>query len=274
LSAVEGIQQVCDVEEKYENVIENYSEWENAISQRALQQMVSFEIGYNEIQGSRKFIARKLFNLLASARLYLDSLPKHAKRILPDDPISLGLIKDASCDQYDLRLSYRVMEALRNYSQHSALPVHGVTTHASWNREVEPHTLNFGVWPILDREQLALDGNFKKTVLDEISNLEKIEMKPMVRDYIEGISAIHNIFRNTTRAQSKLWVAQLKKSTERFTHQFPNEPTLALSVLPVDSYGLKSGQEVYIEGPMEGYLAHMQKKYSTMVNFAKRKVDF
>ena len=69
-------------------------------------------------------------------------------------------------------------------------------------------------------------------------------------------------------------VAQLNKSTERFAHQFPNEPTLALSVLPVDSRGLKAGQEVYIEGPMEDYLAHMQKKYSTMVNFAKRKVDF
>jgi len=166
------------------------------------------------------------------------------------------------------------MEALRNYSQHAALPIHGVATHASWNREVAPHTLSFAVWPILDHEQLAQDGNFKKTVLDEISNLEKIEMKPMVRECIEGISAIHNIFRNTTGAQSKAWVAQLNKSTERFAHQFPNEPTLALSVLPVDSRGLKAGQEVYIEEPMEDYLAHMQKKYSTMVNFAKRKVDF
>jgi hypothetical protein len=33
-SAVDGIQRVCDVEEKYENVIENYVEWESAIRAR------------------------------------------------------------------------------------------------------------------------------------------------------------------------------------------------------------------------------------------------
>ena len=272
VSAVDGLQHICDVEEKYESLIENCIEWESAISQHALRQMVSLDIGYIEVQDTRKFIARKLFNLLASSRLFLDSLPKHAKRILPDDPIRLNLIKDAPGAQYDSRLSYRVMEALRNYAQHAALPIHGITTHAS--RDIEPHTLSFAVLPILDYEQLAQDGSFKKSVLGEIGDLQKIEMKPMVREYIEGLSAIHNIFRNTTHPRSNACIAQLNKSTERFARQFPEETTLALSVLPVDCRGLKAGEEVYIAGPMEDYLAHMQRKYSTMVNFAKRKVDF
>jgi hypothetical protein len=211
---------------------------------------------------------------LASARLYLDSLPKHAKRLLPNDPIRLKLIKDEPITQYDSRLSYRVMEALRNYAQHAALPIHGVTTHASRNPNIEPDTLSFAVLPILDYEQLAQDGNFKKSVLDEIGDLQKIEMKPMVREYIEGLSAIHSVFRSAVHPQSRAWISQIKKSTERFTDQFPNQSTLGLSVLPIDSRGLKAGEEVYIAGPMEGYLVHMQKKYSTMVNFAKRKVDF
>jgi hypothetical protein len=273
-SAVDGIQHICDVEENYENLIENYIEWENAISQHTLRQMVSFDIGYNEVHDSRKFIARKLFNLLASARLYLDSLPKHAKNILVDDEGSLKRIKDAPSEQYHLRPSYRIMEALRNYSQHSALPIHGVTTHASWNRTVEPHTMSFAVWPNLNYKQLVQDGNFKKSVLDEIAKLEKIEMKPMVRDYIVGVSAVHNIFRSTTNPHSKAWIEQLNKSTERFTREFPEESTLALSVLPIDERGFKASEEVYIAGPMEDYLAHMQKRYSTMVNFAKRRVDF
>jgi hypothetical protein len=273
-SAVNGIQHICDVEEKYESLIENYIEWESAISQHALRQMVSFDIGYIEVQDIRKFIARKLFNLLASARLYLDSLPKHAKRILRDDPVRLDLIKEAPSAQYDSRLSYRVMEALRNYAQHAALPIHGITTHASRNPNIEPHTLSFAVLPILDYEQLAQDGDFKKSVLDEIGDLEKIEMKPMVREYIEGLSAIHSVFRSAVHPQSKAWISQLNKSTERFTDQFPEESTLGLSVLPIDDRGFKAGEEAYIAGPMEDYLVHMQKKYSTMVNFAKRKVDF
>jgi hypothetical protein len=273
-SAIHGLQHICDVEEKYEGVIENYIEWETAISQLTLREMVSWTIGNIEAQNARKLTARKLLNLLASTRLYIDSIPKHAKSILQSDEAALKQIKDAPSAQYDSRLSYRVMEALRNYAQHSALPIHGVTTHAKWHRDTEPHTMSFAVWPRIDPEQLAADGDFKKAVLKEISELEKIELKPMVREYIEGISAVHNIFRSTTHQRSNEWIAQLNKSAERFTQQFLDEGTLGLSILPVDSRGLKAGEEVYIAGPMEEYLVHMQKKYSTMVNFAKRKVDF
>jgi hypothetical protein len=274
VSAVDGLQDVCDVEEKYETVIENHIDWESAISQHALRQMVSFDIGYNEVQASRKLIARKLFNLLASARLYLDSLPKHAIKILTDDDAALQRIKTAPSGQYDARLSYRVMEALRNYSQHAALPIHGVTTHASRNLEAEPQTLSFAVLPILDYEQLAQDGNFKRSVLDEIGKLEKIELKPMVREYIEGLSAVHDIFRATVAPRSKDWIAQLNKSALRFIEAFPGESTLGLAIVPVDNRGLKAREEVYIAGPIENYLQHMQKKYVVMVNFAKRKVNF
>jgi hypothetical protein len=36
VSAINGLQHICDVEEKYESVIESYIEWESAISQHAL----------------------------------------------------------------------------------------------------------------------------------------------------------------------------------------------------------------------------------------------
>jgi hypothetical protein len=273
-SAIDGLQHICDVEEKYENVIENYIEWESVISQHALRQMVSLSIEYAKYQDSRKAIARKLLNLLASTRLFLDSLPKHANGIIPDDEIALKQIKDAPRTQYNLHLSYRLMEALRNYSQHAALPIHGVTTHTSRNTNVEPHILNFAVWPIIDLEQLAKDGDFKKSVLKEISALDKVEMKPLVREYIESISVIHDTFRTTTWRRSKSWLEQLKKSTEAFTREFPDEGTMALAVLPVDDRGFEAGEAVYIAGPMENYLANMREKYSTMVNFTKRRVDF
>lgn len=273
-SAVGGLQEICDAEEKYENLIENYVEWESAISQHALRQMVSFEIGYNEVQDSRKFIARKLFNLLASARLYLDSLPKHTKRIFPEDQAAVQCIKNELSAQYDSRLSYRVMEALRNYSQHAALPIHGITTHASWDRASEPYALSFAVLPTLDRKQLAEDGNFKKSVLDEILQLEKIELKLIVREYIESVSLIHNAFRKAIGPKSGVWVTQLASSTGCFAREFPDEGTIGLAVLPVDDRGLGAGEPVYIAGPMVDYLAHMQQKHATMLNFAKRRVDF
>lgn len=274
LSAVDGLLHICATEEKYENLIENYIEWESAISQHTLRQMFSFEFGYAEVQAARKLAARKLGNLLASARLYLDSLLKDAKKIFPDNKGALAQIKEAPSIQYDARLSYRVMEALRNYSQHAALPIHGITTHASRDTLDEGYTLSFAVLPILDHEQLAEDDNFKKATLAEISKLEKIELKPMVREYIEGLSAVHNAFRMITDTKRKLWNEKLENAAKRFTDQFPGERVSTLAILPIDADGNKIAEEVYIAGPIRDYLEQLQNRYGTMVNFAKRKVTF
>lgn len=54
----------------------------------------------------------------------------------------------------------------------------------------ETSKLNFSVFPIIRYDQLAQDDNFKKAVLKEISELDKIEFEPMVREYIEGLSIV------------------------------------------------------------------------------------
>ena len=273
-SAVDGLQHICDVEEKYENLIENYIEWENAISQHTLRQMVSFRIAYNDVQDLRKLAARKLANLLASARLYLDSLPKHTKQILPGNAGALVQIKEATRIQYDSRLSYRLMEALRNYSQHSALPVHGITTSAMRQSKAETATLDYALLPIIDREQLAQDDHFKKAVLQEISKLEQIEFKPMVREYIESLSIVHRAFRSIINPKRKSWTERLESAVYRFKKQFPGESTPGLAVSPVDANGLKANEEVYVADPIVAYLEHLQLKYSTMMHFAKSRAVF
>lgn len=277
LSAVAGIDDIIAVEENYESLIENYVEWESTISQHTLEQMITFRIDYDELQAARKLIARRLANLLTSARLYLDTLPKAVKKIFATEDAATmeATVKRETNLQYDARLSYRVMEALRNYAQHAALPIHGVTTHALWDRVDEPTKMTFAVLPTVDRERLAQDDKFKKSVLLEISQLEQIEFKPMVREYIEGVSAVHDKFRKMTDPKRKAWVAQLAASEARFTSCVPNPAFPApLSILPIDEDGTQAGEPVYIAGPMVDYLDHMQKKYFTMVNFAKRRVDF
>src|ERR1700730_6323329 len=107
-----------------------------------------------------------------------------------------------------------------------------------------------------------------------LSKLEKIDLKSMVREYIEGLSTVHSAFRMTTNPKRKSWNERLGNAVKRFRDQFPDESTQALAILPVDTDGHKAGEEVYIAGPITDYLDHMQNKYSTMVNFAKRRVNF
>jgi hypothetical protein len=270
--AVARLIQICDVEEKYESFIETYVEWEAAINQLALRQMVMWSFDHIQVAEARKLLARRLANLLASARLYVDTLPKDTKAVLSDNV--RDQIKSALAREYDAHLAYRVLEALRNHAQHSALPIHGITTHSRWHREEEPHSMSVTVWPRIDLQQLEDDRDFKRSVLNELKALEKIELKPMVRQYIESISRVHKEFRQATEQAANDWLAQLEQSKARYTNRFPDEETLALCVLPVDTRGFEAGEPVYVAGPLPKYFTHMRSKYSAMMNFAKRRVDF
>lgn len=272
VSAVDGLTCICDVEETYESLIENYIEWENAIGLQTLRQIVSFEIGHIEVAASRKLVARRLANLLASARLYLDSLPQHTKRILPGNRGALSQIEQAPRIQYDARLSYRVMEALRNYSQHAALPIHSITTRAS--RQDATGELTFAVLPHVDRQQLAQDKKFKKAILEEIQKLERIELKPMVREYLEGISSVHKVFRMVTEFKRKAWTGRLEGAAKKFTDQFPSEHRVGLAIVPLNAEGLKAAEEIYIDGPIIRYLDQMQRKYGAMFNLARKRMNY
>lgn len=96
----------------------------------------------------------------------------------------------------------------------------------------------------------------------------------MVREYIESLSTVQKVFRMVTDPKRKAWQDRLHATANRFREQFPNEPTTALAVLPVDADGVKFGDAVFVLGPMVEYLEHMQLKYLTMVDFSKRKIDF
>ena len=181
-------------------------------------------------------------------------------------------MRSALSREYDTYLAYRVLEALRNHAQHAALPIHGITTHSQWHREEEPHSMSVTVWPRIDLQQLEDDRKFKRGVLKELKSLEKLELKPMVRQYIESISRVHREFRDATEKAANDWLAQLKQSTDRFASSFPDEGTLALCVLPVDGRGFSAGEPAYIAGPLPKYFEHMRSKYSAMMNFAKRRV--
>lgn len=92
--------------------------------------------------------------------------------------------------EYDGRSGYQIMEALRNYSQHGGLPLHGASYDARRKEGIEAGMLQFSVVTYVMVNRLREDMAFRQAILQDVTE-EKLAAEPRIRDYIEGLSCIH-----------------------------------------------------------------------------------
>jgi hypothetical protein len=271
VSAVQTLMQLCEVEEKYAALVDNYFELEVSFLQEALRAMVFSDQSDVEVQSPKHLASRRLINLLTSARLFLDSLPHHAALLLTDEALE-NAIKAPSV-AYDSSLGYRVMEALRNYSRHQSLPIHSWTIHTEWKRDVEPNQLEFSVEPALDLETLST-SRFKKSVLGELqASPSALKLKPHIREYVEQLSAVQEIFRDATAIARDKCIKQLAKARLTCYAKFPGRG-VGLAALPIDDRGLQAGEPVYLGAPITNYLTYLQRKTNQLVKYSQRRVVY
>jgi hypothetical protein len=88
---------------------------------------------------------------------------QHVKRLAGSTPQDGVAAEQFFAAEYDASLSYRVIEALRNYAQHCGLPAHVITYQSRWVDHDKPDAakLVHGVSPSLSLKHLANDTRFK-----------------------------------------------------------------------------------------------------------------
>ena len=188
------------IEKKYEILLSNYHEFEQQILHVTASHMTrgiprsphDFRLMID--LDFKLMIDLRLVNLLTSARLYLDQLSGHVRDCLPHQSNTEKCVKSLCAAEYDNKLDYRFMEALRNHVQHCGLAVHVVSMSEGYSvvesERLIKHSLEFRT----RKSELAMDGNFKRAVLDEIP--EEVDLKLATRGYIESLSNVHNEIRN------------------------------------------------------------------------------
>ena len=143
---------VLNIEATFDLLLENYAEFERDFL--AINHRLSLFQEHGEPLGPYREMNRRMVNLLSSARLYLDEVPQDLHAIYPKNPTNpthAATFKQRCSTHYDLSLAYRVMEALRNYAQHSGFPVRAMT-HSFHHEEKNPGflhrmTLHLQTWP-------------------------------------------------------------------------------------------------------------------------------
>jgi hypothetical protein len=119
-------------------------------------------------------------------------------------------VKATCSHEYDTRLGYRALEALRNYMQHRGMPIQRMSLESSWIAEahkVRKH-LRHTVGLYLGVVQLREDGNFKAKILDELAALgDEHDLKALIRDYVAGLGYVHETFRTAVVPDLEKWDA-------------------------------------------------------------------
>lgn len=209
------------IEEKYEIIISNYLELEREATNASVSEMVRKQMEYRDFFDVRMVLNIRLVNLLTAVRLYTDQLAGHISACFPLDGKIRFEIKDLFSAEYDESFEYRFMEALRNYVQHSGIPVHTVSSGSRWT-DREDGLLEYSLYFGSQKKVLGQDGSFKKLVLNEMP--DEVNLRAAVRVYVEAISRVHKKAREKIEeiAESSRW--QLDEAIRDYMVVYEKEP--------------------------------------------------
>jgi Salmonella virulence plasmid 65kDa B protein len=142
-------------------------------------------------------------------------LPQHCDRFFYDK-LHSAKMKAIVSDVYDQSLGYRVMEALRNYSQHFDLPVHALVARSDRERDISKRVA-VSVVPQLNIPLLSLGGHFKRTVLAELAQCGKfVDLLPLTREYVDGLRRIHKEFRAMAKKRDRAYESLMGRTMGRY----------------------------------------------------------
>ena len=198
------------IEEKFDQLVESYLELEVELLQLAARHMVSVDFDYEKGKAGMSLINRRLQNLLSTCRVFIDHAKHHASSLFGKESAEYETFERSFKDNYDAHLAFRVMEALRNYSQHCDWAV----TNTHW--DIQPvgedlSKIRFSISPKLRIASYEKDGNFKATVLEELKetfgDVAEIDLMLMVRKYLSCLAYIYKVLRVLAKDKVKKWEA-------------------------------------------------------------------
>lgn len=268
--AREGIFESLFLEEKYDLIVENYLEFETTMQEITARAMIRLDHSYHTSHLERMLTDRKIANLLSAARLYVDHAKQHVHRILALDSATTFDVEATLSVQYDLRFGYRCMEALRNYVQHRGLPVHSITFENRWVERRDGNLMLNALSPYIEPARLREVGGFKKSVLKEMeARGDKIDLKEVIRDYVEGLSLAHSEIRDNVSQFVRRWDAIVKNAVNQYATASSDGSTVGLcAVKKLNNRRYADWISVFMN-PIE-QRQYFESKNGALINLSKR----
>ncbi|MBD8679256.1 hypothetical protein [Sphingomonas sp. CFBP 13720] len=195
--ALDCIQAQIAFEELWETVVQNLLDLERDVLNHSLDDMLFGGQDWNYFQDMRTLFARRLANLLSSCRAYIDLAPRQLRIIGHNSGLETRFAKLKS-EAYEQHFSFRLMEALRNYTQHYGSPISATHLDSRWMEHGSRFQLRHVTGASISAHKLRSDMKFKASVRAELANKDKLEVNKHTREYIEQLNKIHLTMRSLT----------------------------------------------------------------------------
>lgn len=227
LKAKKSLIELLYIEEKFDIIIENYLEFEMELLSSSTRLMVHSNQDYFWFQEEGNKINRRVINLLSACRLYIDHGMHHLSNIYGDKSEQFKSIKSFKSEEYDTKLGYRVMEAMRNYVQHRGFPIHKWTYNSKRIESNDTVQHLFSITPFIKPDELELDRKFKTAILDELKKIgNELDIKPLLREYVSAIANVHKKLREIIDADIIEWENRLFSMINVFKERIEPEECL------------------------------------------------
>ncbi|MBC8554589.1 MAG: hypothetical protein ISR95_08995 [Candidatus Marinimicrobia bacterium] len=164
MDANSALLEVFHIEEKLYLIVENYREYEQDLLNTINRYMLFSPNDWSAEMEEISKINRRIMNLLAACRLYLDTIVTNLKNIYGDSDDKPKAVKDEKSKQFDGNLDYRFMEQLRNVAHHAGFSVRKLR----YNQGKIGDCLNYNATPYISVYDLQRNKKFKKGILDEM----------------------------------------------------------------------------------------------------------
>lgn len=170
-------------------------------------------------------------------------------------------------------MEFRVVEALRNYSQHEDFPISSMTTGSQWERYKETREKKRGAHYItvnIDASEISKQRKLPTDVRDALAKLgPDTEMIGHIRKYVEHLGSIHAEFRKLVDGEENRWENTMRNAMSLF-HRSADDIDLPFLVYATN----RDSNDVEIQLFEEFFerLVLLRRKNGTQATLSKRYV--
>jgi hypothetical protein len=260
---------LLEIEQTYDTVVGNYVELEKCVLSIAIESYLRRPLMQNDSEVHRSSINRTILNLFTACRAYIDHSRHFVSELSGKDSPQFETLCNSIRSQYDRSLSYRVIEALRNYSQHCGLPTQSFSYEVRRvDRKAKLDTITSRVSPSLILGHLRKESGIKKSVLDELeaAHGHDVPLLPMVREYVSSLSEVNTRIRKCYSGEEKSWCSLLDQWGNQFLQaENGSDSLLGVAALNFDE-NLEVRDEVHFGAGVELRLERFRALNPRLVN--------
>jgi hypothetical protein len=222
-TSVDDLTEIMEVEQKFDIMMANFAELETEMVCRLVISTYRSDHSSREYYEDQLAFNRRIINVFTSTRLYVEQSTHHAGVIFGKQSSMYEDFVALFSKEYDASFSYRLMEALRNYSQHRGLPLKGLVKSSKVvkadyaPRDLSESNIAFMLMPN------DLSG-LKASVLSEFrSNHRYVDLKFVMREYVEALARVHSKFRDMVNVKFSSANTTIHGWIDRFSDECSRE---------------------------------------------------